>query len=116
MLPTTTANAAVYLITGTLPIEVQLHTRTFSYLHNPAALDESSIERQILNRQLHMKSSNALAGYAVQRILWKYDLPSVEMILESTPNKQKWKTMIYEAVGSFWTDRINIILKLYSTF
>ena len=55
-LPDNTANAAVYLLSGLLPIEAQIHIQALTFLHTICSQDTNSIEWALLVRQISFKS------------------------------------------------------------
>ena len=57
--PSTTADAAVYVQTGTIPVEGVIHKRTLSLFGNVTRQDKSSIKQQLASRQLTVKSLNS---------------------------------------------------------
>ncbi|WAR12312.1 LOW QUALITY PROTEIN: POLR-like protein, partial [Mya arenaria] len=115
-LPNNTANPAVYLITGLLPVEAQIHIRTLTFLYNLAAQDPCSIERQLLERQYAMKTVDSSSWViCVQKILWKYDLPSLGEFLEQHTTKASWKTQVYTVINKYWGEKISHSLKLYKS-
>ena len=55
-LPVTVADPAIYLLSGTLPIQTMIHHRVltlFGYISRPS---DSSIEKRLAERQLAVKS------------------------------------------------------------
>ena len=115
-LPDTTANAAVYMITGLLPVEAQIHIKALTLLHNIGQQSEQSIEKQILFRQLNVKSVKSNSWFIeVERILWKYELGTLSEICAEVPSKFKWKTMIHKQVNKYWSCNIGESAKLYKT-
>ena len=101
-----TANEAVYLLLGALPIEGLLDLRILS-LFNRIALQDASKEWEILRRQLAMKdmSSNSWAVY-VRKILWKYNLPSAFEIFQNPLTKSEWQVHIKSEVHAFWERKL----------
>ena len=55
-LPITTADPAVYVLTGSIPTEGVIHKRALSLFGNVCRLGESSTERQLATRKLTIKS------------------------------------------------------------
>ena len=50
------ADRAIYLLSGTLPIEAMIHHRVLAFFGNISRLSESSIEKRLAERQLAVKS------------------------------------------------------------
>ncbi|KAH3709507.1 hypothetical protein DPMN_068970 [Dreissena polymorpha] len=115
-LPDNTANAAVYLLSGLLPIEAQIHIQALTFLHTICSQDKNSIEWALLVRQISFKSVDSSSWFIqVQHIIWKYDLGTVADSADNTPTKGKWKTRVLRAVHSYWSDQIDSLTPLYST-
>ena len=111
-----TANPAIYLLTGLLPIQAQIHIRALSFLHNICSQSEDSIERQIFVRQMNVKTINSHSWVSdIRKILWQYDLGDLEEISNNLLSKYAWKSKIHSSVNNFWLERINSTVKLYST-
>ena len=51
-LPVTTADPAVYVLSGTLPVEATIHKRALTFFGSICRLPEASIEHQLARRQL----------------------------------------------------------------
>jgi hypothetical protein len=58
-LPPNTPDPAVYLLSGTLPVEAQLHIRALSYFNNICNQEEKSIEKLSARQQLRIKTINS---------------------------------------------------------
>ena len=54
-LPDTTADPAVYILTGALPLEGVTHKRALTLFDNMCRLVEGTIEKQLARRQLTVK-------------------------------------------------------------
>ena len=64
-LPQNTPDCAVYLLTGFLPIELQLHKKALVFFNNICSQNEESIEKQLARRQLAVKSNNSNSWFVV---------------------------------------------------
>ena len=58
-LPDTVADPAVYILTGTIPIEGVIHSRALNLFGSICRLSEDSIEKQIARRQLSVKGDKS---------------------------------------------------------
>ena len=58
-LPTRTADAAVYVLSGILPVEAQIHIRTLVLFNNICNQADNSIEKNLARRQLIVKSNES---------------------------------------------------------
>ena len=85
-LPITTADPAVYILSGTLPIEAMIHQRVLTFFGNISRLPESSVENQLAVRQLAVKTLDSNSWFvAVRKLCIMYSLSdSVNLI--DTPN------------------------------
>jgi hypothetical protein len=59
LLPPNTPDPAVYLLSGTLPVEAQLHIRALSFFNNICNQEEKSIEKLSARQQLRIKTINS---------------------------------------------------------
>ncbi|MCG8048991.1 MAG: reverse transcriptase domain-containing protein [Candidatus Thiodiazotropha endolucinida] len=115
-LSTTVADPAVYMLSGTLPAEAMIHKRTMSLFGNITRLSKSSIERQLAERQLEIKTFRSKSWFiAVKKILLKYDLPNPEELLNNPTKKLIWKKRYNTAINKYWTDQIVSQSELYSS-
>ena len=55
-LPTTTADPAIYILSGTTPVEATIHQHALTFFGSIARLRESSVEKQLVSRQLAVKT------------------------------------------------------------
>ena len=87
-LPERTANAGALLLLGQIPIEGQIHKRMLCTFRNVIA-NTNSVEQNIAYRQLATKSNDSKSGFI--KITQMYDLPLPYDLMETPPNKRKWK-------------------------
>ena len=66
-LPITTADPAVYKLSGTLPIEAMIHQRVLTFFGNISRLPESSVENQLSVRQLAVKTLDSNSWFVAVR-------------------------------------------------
>lgn len=105
-LPPGTANAAVLLLTGTLPIEAIIDRKVLTAYVSMCRL-ENSKERDIIQRQIAMKSGDSNSHIArVKELITKYSLPSAYQLYEDPPSKLKWKKQVKEAINIYWTNHL----------
>ena len=103
-LPKRTSNAAIYILSGTLPMEARIHKKRLSIL---PALMKNEIFRQIIPRQLATKSIDSPSWIIkTQQILRLYDLPSMIDLLQQTPSKDQWKKLVSARVERVWKEKI----------
>ncbi|MCG7875776.1 MAG: reverse transcriptase domain-containing protein [Candidatus Thiodiazotropha endolucinida] len=115
-IPCTTADPAVYLLSGLLPPEAMIHKRMFSLFGNITRLPETAIEIRLAKRQLEIKTFKSHSWFiAVKKLLIMYDLPTAEELLENPFGKYRWKKRFNMAVNKYWTDKIVSQSELYSS-
>ena len=101
-LPDSTANVAVLLMLGELPIQATVDKQTLVFFVNVVAQAHSN-ERQLVHRQLAMKDSRSHSWVIhVTKLLRQYDLPSPHYLLETQPTPGGWKKQVREAVRTYW--------------
>ena len=70
------ADPALYVFTGTIPVEGVIHKRARSLFGSVCRLEENSTEKKLAERQLVVKDSESHSWYiAIKKFLVKYDLP-----------------------------------------
>ncbi len=112
-LPQTVANPAVYILSGTIPIEAYIHKRSLTLFGNICRL-ENSVENSIVKRQLSVKSIYSCSWSSqIRQILLKYELPEPLDLLDNPVEKAKWKSQVNKAVNNYWTDKIKHSSTLY---
>lgn len=115
-LPNPTADPAVYILTGTIPIEGLIHKRALSLFGNVCRSGDGATEWQLAKRQLTVKTLNSKSWFiAIKKILIKYDLPDPVELLCNPPKKSSWKQSVNKQINSYWIDRIKCSAKLYSS-
>ena len=114
-LPSSTANAACYMLVGALPIEALIHIKVLN-LFGAIASRDGSLEFQLYERQLAMKGSNShsWAIYA-KKLLERYQLPKPSELLYSMHYQETWKKQVKEQVEKAWTTQLQEIASEKST-
>jgi hypothetical protein len=75
LLPPNTPEPAVYLLSGTLPVEAQLHIRALNFFNNICNQEEKSIEKLLARQQLRTKTINSNSWFIeIKKMLIKYNL------------------------------------------
>jgi hypothetical protein len=100
-----TADAAIYILSGELPLESFIHSQILLKLCS--IIRYGGIEKELCVRQVLIKdvSSHSWFLYA-KEILDFYDLPSVFELISVTPSKEKWKTCIKNKIHEYWKMQI----------
>ena len=104
-LPKYTATAALYILTGQLPIQAQLTIKQLCFLRS---LLESSPCRDIVIRQYVTKvgKTNSLIPLLAQ-LLYDHNLPTIMDLFLNAPSKEKWKVLVKTAVTTKATTEVN---------
>ena len=102
-LPQRTANSAVYMLLGALPIEAEIHKKQLGLLHTVVNSDNKCL-RDVVQRQLACSFNNEYSFFhMVALVLEQYSLQSLSNIMVSDIGKEQWKSLCKNAVASYWT-------------
>ena len=113
-LPTTVADSAVYAVSGMIQIETSILKRALILYGNICRLPDTSIERQLAERQLCVKTYATHSWFiAVKRLHLKYGLFDPYEMLTDRPTKYLWKRTVNECVDSYWVGKIREQAVLY---
>ena len=105
-LPESTANAAVYLLVGALPVEALIHIKTLT-LFGQIMRRQDSIEYEIVERQLAIKEDNSHSwSIHVKLLLETYGLPSPLQLLYCMATKDQWRKCVTTHVHKLWYDQL----------
>jgi hypothetical protein len=97
-LPERTANAGALLLIGQIPIEGQIHKGMLCTFRNVIA-NTNSVEQNIAYRQLATKSNDSKSWFIkIVQITQIYVLPSPYDLMETPPNKRKWKKNLLQTL------------------
>ena len=82
-LPETVADPAVYVLSGTAPIECVIHKRALTLYGNICRLSEDTVEKQLARRQLSVKGYRGSSWFVeIRKLLLKYGLPPAWELLD----------------------------------
>ncbi len=105
-LPDATATPGVYLLIGALPVEAHLHKKILTLLVNMMRRKDS-VEREVVQRQLAMKSNKSCSWVIMAKgLLQVYNLPSAFLLLKDTPTKPQWRALVKEQVHQHWQAKL----------
>ena len=114
--PVNTPDAAVYILTGLLPIEAQIHKKILIFFNNVCNQSRDSIEKRLAIRQTTVKILKSNSWFIdVKKLLWKYDLDDADVYLNDPPSKQEWKKLISKNLNCYWREYLVRQTKLYKT-
>ena len=104
-LPERVATSAIYILSGQIPVEAEIHKRRLCMYGN--ILRNDCIERELAYRQLAIKDSSSKRWFvAIQEVLYKYGLPTAQELLEIPPKKLAWKVKVRRHVNEHWKKTI----------
>ena len=93
------ANIAVYILTGILPIEAQMHILAFGLFNNVCHQAEDSSEKALARRQLIVKPNSSASWFVgIKHLHRKNDLKEAIRYLDKLESKTKWTRTVKEAV------------------
>ena len=102
-LPDKTPNCVTLSLMGVPPVETIIHKNILNLFVN-SARSQNSVEYDIIERQLVMKSSDESSWCnEVKRILNVYGLPSAYKLFLNPPPKDTWKSMLNSKINSYLT-------------
>jgi hypothetical protein len=108
------ADPAVYMISGLLPLEAEIHTKVFTMFGNITRAHKNSTEWKLAERQLHIKSLDSNSWFMeIKNLCIKYDLEDPIHYMQNHLSKTKWKSLITSAIYNYWSDRINEEIKKF---
>ena len=113
-LPERVASCSVYIMSGLLPIEAEIHKSQLTLLGN--IIRQDCVEREIALRQLAVKDFNSNSWFvSVQEILFQYDLPTAHDLIENPPEKLEWKRKVKCQITRYWENIIIAEARMKST-
>ena len=114
--PQNTPDAAVYILSGLIPVQEQIEWKALTLFNNICRQDSTSVEHQIAIRQLTVKDSDSASWFiGLRDILYKYELPSPLKLLENPPEKLQWKRTVKTAIHEYCRKQIQQDIPLYSS-
>jgi hypothetical protein len=115
-LPVNTADTAIYILTGILPVEAQIEKKALIHLGALCRLPHGSAERRIAYRQLCVKPRNTNSWFAAVRIICvKYNIPDPLDLLRNPKSKFAWKRLVNSKVDNYWKEQIIDRAQAYSS-
>ena len=97
-LPERAATSAIYVLSGQLPVEAEIHKKRLSLYGY--IVRNYCIERELAYRQLSVKESTSKSWFvALQEVLYNYDLPTAQELLDNPPDKLAWKVLVRRHVN-----------------
>ena len=113
-LPNSVADIAVYILTGILPIEAQMHIQALGLFNNVCRQAEDSSEKALARRQLIVKPDSSASWFVgIEHLHRKYELKEAISYLDEPESKTKWTRTVKEAVYKKWVDKITSLIPLY---
>ena len=92
-LPERFASCSVYILTGLLPIEAEIHKCQLTLFGN--IIRQDCVERDLAIQQLAVKDLKSRSWFiTIQETLFQYDLPTAHDLLANPPEKLAWKYQV----------------------
>ena len=100
-LPERTADVALYVLTGQLPILSTLHYQILVRLGS--ILRNEGIEKELCTRQLLVKDSSSKSWFIyAKNILDQYNIVSIYELLIEVPPPGVWKRLVRNKINQYW--------------
>ncbi|CAG2222527.1 unnamed protein product [Mytilus edulis] len=110
-LPTRCPDPAVYILTGILPVEAQIHIKTLTFFNNVYHQSEESTMKKLARRQMTVCSEASNSWFInINKLLRLYNLNEANTYLANPTKKTQWITLIKSAVMKYWSTKINPVL------
>jgi hypothetical protein len=91
-LPMSSPDPSVYILTGILPIEAQIHIKALTFFNYVCPQGEKNTEIKLARRQLTVKEESSNSWFiCVNKILRKYDL-------DNPIKKSRWISLVKSRV------------------
>ena len=107
-LPDSTAVPAIHLLSGTLPVDAEIHKRSLGLLRSTLDVNPDCppavLMKDLVIRQLAMEESNSWATQ-MRSLLQQYKLPSASTLIQCPPKKHQWKEFI-KSVDKFSFEKL----------
>ena len=107
-LPERTSIEGIYLLSGRLPIEMEIHKKQLTMFGNIIRSD--CTERNLAIRQLSLKADNSNSWFAwIRSLLLKYSLQDAIDQLNSRLSKSEWRHCINRNVEKYWSLNFKLV-------
>jgi hypothetical protein len=112
-LPSNVAKSALYVLSGAIPLDAQIHRKAFGVLGS-IARNKSSLEREIAQRQLLIQPYNGNSWFSqIHVLLIQYDLPTAASVIDSSPGKLQWNTAVKDKINKYCATHTHSVARLY---
>ena len=114
-LPMSCPDPVVYILTGILPIEAQIHIKALTFFNNVCRQGEKkNTEKKLARRQLTVKEESSNSWFiCVNKILRKYDLKEAYNYLDNPIKKSRWISLVKSRVNDHWCTQLTTLAQLY---
>jgi hypothetical protein len=113
---TNVADPDIYILSGLLPIEAEIHIKALAFFGNITRSEHTSIEWRFAERQLQVKSYDSNSWFMdIRKICIKYDIMDPYTYLENPLSKLEWKSLITKHVHQYWKNAIEENMLLYTS-
>jgi hypothetical protein len=102
-LPDSTATSAIYLLSGTMPIDGEIDISRLGLVGQILRSGNTSIQ-DVLAHQYATQPFDSTSWFVqVAKLLLQYGLPPLHQLAVDTPSKDSWKRQVKCAVHEYWT-------------
>ncbi|CAC5405005.1 unnamed protein product [Mytilus coruscus] len=110
------ADPAIYILSGMLSIEAEIHLKALTLFGNITRANKTSVECRLAERQLQLKSHSSKSWFIeIKKICLKYNLPDCQKFLINPLGKFQWKNLITRKIYTYWSEKINDKSEGYSS-
>jgi len=111
------ANPSIYILSGLLPVEAEVHKKALNLFGNICRSSQDSVEWRVAERQLGLKNMNSHSWFVdIKKLFTKYEMGNPnEYLLYSDYTKLEWKNMINKRVNIYWAERITFEAKAFNS-
>ena len=100
----------VYILTGILPIEAQIHIKALTFFNNVCHQGGKNTEKMLARRQLTVKEESSNNWFiCVNKILRKYDLKEAYNYLDNPIKKSRWFSLVKSKVNDHWCTQLTTL-------
>ena len=115
-LPMNTADPAIYIISGLMPAEAEIHKTAINLFGSICRSGNESTEWQIAARKLSIKNRKSNSWFIeIRKLFIQYRIDDPYSYLSSLLSKTEWKTLIKKNINSYWISQITEKSTLYKS-
>ena len=102
-----TADPAIFILSGLLPLEAEIHIKAFTLFGSITRADKDSVEWQLAERQLQIKNYSSNSWFIeIKKLSVKYGFNDIYQYLHNPLSKNKWKSIVLKKIHTYWKNNI----------